>query len=95
MTIEYERFQEGLQQKVYEKLCTLDEIKYTYHSRKMMMQDTINNFFSEWFDKYDLLEVVVPLPWWKDWLNQVVRCLPRWELSILFKYDSKLVWVEK
>lgn len=94
MTIEYERFQEGLQQKVYEKLCTIDEIEYTDNSHKMM-QDTIHNFFSEWFDKYELLEVVVPLPWWKEWVNRAVRCLPHWELYILFKYDSKLVWVEK
>ena len=94
MNIAYGEFKSALQSRIYTKLLTLAKVEYTDESCAII-QEAVYNVMTEWFEKYDLVETIVPLVWWKEWINNLVRCLPRYELYILFKYDSKLEWREK
>lgn len=94
MAVEYEKFQEDLQQKIYERLCTLEKVEYSDESVKML-DEVFNKTFGDWISRYDLAEVALPLVWWKEWINKAIRCLPRCELVVFFKYHSTLEWVEK
>lgn len=94
MSIAYEKFQEDLQQKIYERLCNSEQVEYSEESIKWV-DEVFNKTFGDWMNKYDLVEVALPLVWWKEWINKVIRCLPRCELIIFFKYDSTLEWVDK